>query len=105
MNSKLDLRLESAKLAVMVDGITPENVISLSKEIEKYVMGEADLPEAYDPSEMLKNSMEMLNKRFTEDYDKNKELQAKADEVSTRPVGTHNDFPWFPVMILMFMIR
>lgn len=24
MNSKLDLRLESAKLAVMVDGITPE---------------------------------------------------------------------------------
>ena len=62
-------------------------VISLSKEIEKYVMGEADLPEAYDPSEMLKNSMEMLNKRFTEDYDKNKELQAKADEVSTRTGG------------------
>ncbi|MGJ0790782.1 hypothetical protein [Bacteroides faecis] len=87
MNSKLDLRLESAKLAVMVDGITPENVISLSKEIEKYVMGEADLPEAYDPSEMLKNSMEMLNKRFIEDYDKNKELQAKADEVSTRTGG------------------
>ena len=86
MNSKLDLRLESAKLAVMVDGITPENVISLSKEIEKYVMGEADLPEAYDPSEMLKNSMEML--KFLQE-----------------PVGTHNDFPWFPVMILMFMIR
>ncbi|WP_307996663.1 hypothetical protein [uncultured Bacteroides sp.] len=87
MNSKLDLRLESAKLAVMVDGVTPENVISLSKEIEKYVIGEAELPESYDPNEMLKNSMEMLNKRFTDDYDKNKELQAKTDEVSARTGG------------------
>lgn len=87
MNSKLDLRLESAKLAVMVEGVTPENVISLSKEIEKYVIGEADLPEAYDPSEMLRNSMEMFNKRFNEGYDKNKELQAKTDEVSARTGG------------------
>lgn len=87
MNSKLDLRLESAKLAVMVEGVTPENVISLSKEIEKYVIGEADLPESYDPSEMLRNSMEMFNKRFNEGYDKNKELQAKADEISTRTGG------------------
>ena len=87
MNSKLDLRLESAKLAVMVDGVTPENVISLSKEIEKYVIGEAELPESYDPNEMLKNSMEMLNKRFTDDYDKKKGLQAKTDEVSARTGG------------------
>ena len=87
MNSKLDLRLESAKLAVMVEGITPDNIISLSKEIEKYVIGDAELPDVYDPNELLKNSMEMLNKRFTEDYEKNKELQAKADEIASRIGG------------------
>lgn len=55
MNLRLDLRLESAKLPVMVESITPDNVVSLSKDIEKYLLGDAELPETYDQHKMLKD--------------------------------------------------
>lgn len=62
MNSKLDLRLEAARLAAMVDGITPERIVPTAKEIEAYVLGNAELPEAYDANELLAKSMAILNK-------------------------------------------
>lgn len=61
MNSKLDLRLEAARLAAMVDGITPERIVPTAKEIEAYVLGDAELPETYDANELLAKSMSVLN--------------------------------------------
>lgn len=62
MNSKLDLRLEAARLATMVDGITPERIVPTAKEIEAYVLGDAELLETYDANELLTKSMAILNK-------------------------------------------
>lgn len=62
MNSKLDLRLEAARLATMVDDITPKRIVPTAKEIEAYVLGDAELPETYDANELLTKSMAILNK-------------------------------------------
>jgi len=84
MNSKVEIRLEAAKLAVMVEGVTPDTVVNVSREIESYVLGEAKLPEVYDPNAMLKDSINILNRRFEEDAQKVKEQQEKADELFTK---------------------
>lgn len=62
MNSKIDLRSEAVRLAVNVEGVTPENVISVAKEIEAYILGDVTLPEAYDPNESLTKMTEALSK-------------------------------------------
>lgn len=61
MNSKFDLRIEAVRLAVNVEGVTPENVISVAKEIETYILGEVTLPEQYDPNDNLKKMSEIIS--------------------------------------------
>ena len=61
MNSKIDVRIESVRFAVTVEGVTPENVISVAKEIETYILGDATLPELYDPNSYLKQVSELLS--------------------------------------------
>lgn len=50
MNSKLELRIESVKIAVNVEGVTSENVIETAEKIEKYIAGSVNFPEVYDPN-------------------------------------------------------
>lgn len=75
MDSKFDLRLESARLAVMVDNIRKEDVIPMAKEIEKYILGDNELPEMTDKNLML----EMAARLFKERPDINETEKEKAE--------------------------
>lgn len=63
MDSKFDLRLESARLAVMVDNIQKEDVIPMAKEIEKYILGDNELPEMTDKNLMLEMAARLFKER------------------------------------------
>lgn len=75
MDSKFDLRLESARLAVMVDNIRKDDVIPMAKEIEKYILGDNELPEMTDKNLML----EMAARLFKERPDINETEKEKAE--------------------------
>lgn len=53
MNSKLELRNEAVRLAVNVKDVTSENVIEVSRKIETYILGDAELPEYFDTQKNL----------------------------------------------------
>ena len=61
MNSKLELRIEAVRIAVNVDGVTDKNVIAVSEEIAKYILGDAELPEVYDPTELQDKMLKMMS--------------------------------------------
>lgn len=62
LKSKLEVRLEAARLAVMVKGITESDVIEVSNKIADFIIGDADLPEA--PS--LEDPTDKLTKLFAD---------------------------------------
>lgn len=55
MNSKIELRIESVKLAVNVEGVTPENIIEVSDKIFAFIQGDANLPETFDSNSAMKD--------------------------------------------------
>lgn len=59
MNSKLELRNEAVRIAASLEGITSENLISTAERIEKYIIGNAGLPEVMDMKEMVKAFTDM----------------------------------------------
>lgn len=61
MNSKIEVRIEAVKLAVNVEGVTDKNVIAVSEEIAKYIIGDISLPEAYDPTENQSNLLKIMS--------------------------------------------
>lgn len=79
MNSKIELRIEAVKLAVNVEGVTDKNVIAVSEEIARYIIGDVVLPEVYDPTENQSNllkimaGMNQFNKKNDEDIEKTTE--------------------------------
>ena len=54
INSKLDLRLDAAKIAVQLPGTTMENFHERAYRVETYLLGEAELPETDDTYAELK---------------------------------------------------
>lgn len=75
MDSKFDLRLESVRLAVLVDNIRKEDIIPMAEEIEKYVLGDNELPEMTDKNLML----EMAARLFKGKPDINETEKEKAE--------------------------
>lgn len=61
MNSKIELRIEAVKLAANVEGVTDKNVIAVSEKIAKYILGNAELPEVYDPTESQNKILAMMS--------------------------------------------
>lgn len=57
-NSKLEVRAEAARLAIALEDVTAETVVSVAKEIEKYIIGDVNLPEVYNPNEASEKMME-----------------------------------------------
>lgn len=55
MNSKIELRIEAVKLAVNVEGVTPENIIEVSEKIFTFLQGDAILPETFDTNSVMKD--------------------------------------------------
>lgn len=54
MNSKLELRIEAARLAVESGA---ENFSLKAKEIYSFIEGKTDLPEVYNPNDLLQATM------------------------------------------------
>lgn len=61
MNSKIELRIEAVKLAVNLEGVNDKNVIAISEEITRYILGDAELPEMYDPKESQDKILKMMS--------------------------------------------
>lgn len=82
---KLSIRLEAIKLAVEFRS-QPEDVIEVAKNFEKYIIGEADVPEFNDPfisifnnyNDALKNNEKQLKE--IEDRLKNMNLECCHDK-------------------------
>ena len=59
-NSKLDVRLEAARLAVSLKDVTVRNVVVAARAIEKYITGDTELPEVYDPDTYMDTFRKVL---------------------------------------------
>lgn len=57
MNSKIEARIEAAKLAINVEGVTPDNIVSTSEAIYGFILGDAELPENHDANAAMKEFM------------------------------------------------
>lgn len=75
MNSKIEARIEAVKLAINVEGVTSENIVSASEAIYGFILGSADLPENHDANADMK------------------ELMAKMLPAVTTPSPTTNPIP------------
>ncbi len=64
MISKLDLRMEAARLAVGLKDVNSENVISVCKDLEVYLLGNAEIPEVYDPNFATSQLMQLMNENL-----------------------------------------
>lgn len=62
MKSKIELRQFAVSSALNLEDVTAENVISTAKAIEKYVLGDAELPEYYDDFSQLEKMKEILSR-------------------------------------------
>ena len=60
MKSKIEIRLESAKLAVKLPGTTIENFHDRAYRLELYLTGEAVLPETTNEADIINDVFERL---------------------------------------------
>lgn len=73
MNSKLEVRIEAVKLAINVEGVTSENIVGTSKAIAKFILGDAELPDADDSNKLYKEMIAKLTPPTNPVSDENKE--------------------------------
>ena len=68
MNSKLELRLEAAKIAAELEGVTLDNFPEAASRIEHYLLGDATLPEQDSAMpelmDMLKSARQRMDHAF-----------------------------------------
>jgi len=68
MNSKIEVRAEAVRLAAMVEGATPDNVVELSKKIGDFLLEGVDIPDVYNQNEMMKTFASMAFNMKNPDY-------------------------------------
>lgn len=73
MNSKLEVRTEAVKLAINVEGVTSENIVETSEAIAKFILGEAELPDADDSNKLYKEMIAKLTPPTNPVSDESKE--------------------------------
>jgi len=66
MNSKLELRNEAIRIAASLEGVTSKNLIGTAEKIEKYIMGDATLPDVMDMREMMNTFTDLQKFKFTD---------------------------------------
>ena len=59
---KLTIRLEAVKLAVMNRGESTSDIIRNAEIIEKYIIGDIELPDYNDPNSLVRDMMERMNR-------------------------------------------
>lgn len=70
MNSKLELRLEAARIAAKLDDVTIENFHEAASRIEHYLLGEATLPEQDSTMPELMNMLKSARQRMEHTFDR-----------------------------------
>lgn len=73
INSKVEVRNEALRIAVMLKDVDSANIIEVSEQIEKYMLGGADMQEVYDPNAYFKELTNMLKEQTGSSF---KELEA-----------------------------
>lgn len=70
MNSKLELRLEAARIAAKLDDVTIENFPEAASRIEYYLLGEATLPEQDGAMPELMDMLKSARQRMEHAFDR-----------------------------------
>lgn len=70
MNSKLELRLEAARIAAKLDDVTIENFPEAASRIEHYLLGEATLPEQDSAMPELMDMLKSARQRMEHTFDR-----------------------------------
>lgn len=58
--NRVDIRLESIKIALQIHSIDINNVVDIAKIIEDYIAGDADIPEYIDPNAALMRMVDSM---------------------------------------------
>ena len=67
MESMVDLRLQSVKIAATMKDVNSECVIDVAEKIVRYVKGDASIPETYDPTAEARKMVEGMMNKFNAD--------------------------------------
>jgi hypothetical protein len=70
MNSKLELRLEAARIAAKLDDVTIENFPEAASRIEHYLLGDATLPEQDSAMPELMDMLKSARQRMEHAFDR-----------------------------------
>lgn len=70
MNSKLELRLEAAKIAAELEGVTLDNFHEAVSRIERYILGGAELPEQDGAMPELMDMLKSARQRMEHAFDR-----------------------------------
>ena len=70
MNSKLELRLEAAKIAAELEGVTLDNFHEAVSRIERYILGSAELPEQDGAMPELMDMLKSARQRMEHAFDR-----------------------------------
>ena len=70
MNSKLELRLEAARIAAKLDGVTIDNFHESAFRIEHYLLGDAELPEQDNAMPELMDMLKSARQRMENAFDR-----------------------------------
>lgn len=62
MNSKIEARIEAVKLAINVEGVTSDNIVSTSEAIYGFILGDAELPNTFNTNAEM---MGLMSKYFS----------------------------------------
>lgn len=89
MNSKLELRHTAVNIAVNVEGANPENVIKVAKDVYDFILGDAELPEKYDPNSQMEYMSKLAGMMNFNKTDNEKEVIKEAD-FTEEPTATDN---------------
>lgn len=69
MNSKLELRLEAARIAAKLDGVKLDNFHEAVYRIERYILGEAELPEQDNAMPELMGMLKSVRNQMESSFD------------------------------------
>ena len=70
MDSKLELRLEAARIAAKLDDVTIEKFHEAASRIEHYILGSAELPEQDSTMPELMDILKSARQRMEHSFDR-----------------------------------
>jgi len=66
INSKLEVRNEAVRIASMLKDVDSTNIVEVSEKIEKYMLGNVDVPDFYDPNAYMRELKDMFKSQISD---------------------------------------